>query len=573
MKRSVFAYGLGVICLLAGALPLDAKETVLVKIDRIRPQELLVAGFVLDHDGEVAIDAVGFRDGSKTYDARLSSAWIINADTREEVWALEDADSDRRSRDLREYKDKVDLKKGRYEVYYATFPFGTYDGDFMSWLGGRGWGFDYDDFEDASSDFEIVIRGEGKALSEKDVMAYQKTLTKGAIVSFTALARNQYETVGLTLDRDMDLQIYAVGELTKDGNFDCSWIIDTSTREKVWEFNYWDSERAGGAKKNRVFKETVHLPKGEYALFVATDDSHDYGKWNSAPPSDPYFWGVTIQAADPSAKRYAKVSEYNDVPQKGIIVQLTKLGDSDFERAGFSLSRDTKVRVYAIGEGGRREMYDYSRIINADTREIVWEMEARDTEHAGGAEKNRMFDGMVDLPKGNYLVYAVSDDSHSYHDWNASPPHDQASWGITILAADGNTSNVSSYDETQDKRVLVSLIGIGDNAYERERFELKKASDVNVYALGEGSRGRMYDYAWIENAATGDVVWEMSYRKTDHAGGAKKNRVADARIRLDAGEYIVFYESDSSHSFVRWNASPPADGFNWGITIKLAEAK
>ena len=573
MKRSMFAYWVGVACLLAGVVQSHAKETVLVKMDRIRPQELYVAGFVLDKDGRVSIEAVGFREGSRSFDARLSAAWILNADTREEVWALEDADSDRRSRNLREYKDEIDLKKGHYEVYYATFPFGEYGGNVTSWLGDRNWSFDFDDFKDASEDFEIVVRGEGRSLDQKDIEAYHKQLTKSAVVSFIGLTQNQYKTVGLKLDRDMDLQIYAVGELNKDGNYDCSWIINTKTREKVWEFNYWDSERAGGARKNRVFKDTISLPTGEYALFVATDDSHDFGKWNSAPPSDPYFWGVTIQAADPSAARYAKVTDYNDLPGKSTIVQLTKLGDSDFEKAGFSLSRDTRVRVYAIGEGGRREMYDYGRIVNADTREVVWEMKARDTEHAGGAEKNRMIDEIIELPKGNYLVYAVTDDSHSYGDWNASPPHDQEHWGITLLAADGNMRNVSSYEETQDKRVLVSMIGIGDNAYERERFELKKAADVTIYALGEGSRGRMYDYAWIENDDTDEVVWEMSYRKTDHAGGAQKNRVCDDTIHLDAGHYVVFYESDSSHSFRRWNASPSADAFNWGVTVKLAEAK
>jgi hypothetical protein len=132
--------------------------------------------------------------------------------------------------------------------------------------------------------------------------------------------------------------------------------------------------------------------------------------------------------------------------------------------------------------------------------------------------------------------------------------------------------NVSVYDEAADESVLVRLTEMGNNAYERERFELKKRSKVSIYALGEGTRGRMYDYAWIEDSE-GDVVWEMSYRMTDHAGGAKKNRVYDDTIELDAGRYVVYYESDGSHSFKRWNASPPADGFNWGVTVRLAEVK
>ena len=72
----------------------------------------------------------------------------------------------------------------------------------------------------------------------------------------------------------------------------------------------------------------------------------------------------------------------------------------------------------------------------------------------------------------------------------------------------------------------------------------------------------MDDYAWIEEAGTGRVVWEMTYRMTEHAGGAKKNRMFNDTIRLDKGEYVVYYETDGSHSYEDWNASPPT-GPSW----------
>jgi hypothetical protein len=81
----------------------------------------------------------------------------------------------------------------------------------------------------------------------------------------------------------------------------------------------------------------------------------------------------------------------------------------------------------------------------------------------------------------------------------------------------------------------------------------------------------MYDYAWIENSRTGRIVWEMTYRKTERAGGARKNRMFDDSIFLEAGEYEVFYESDDSHSFVDWNDSPPHDPVHWGVTITRIE--
>lgn len=560
MRPVARARWIAVAFLVVGAAPGRTQETILTQIDQLRVGELEVAGFILREEGEVSIEAIGF-------DSRPSSAWILDAQTRDDVWSLTDAHSERHGRHLREYNDQVTLKAGRYEVYYATYPNGFDDFD---WLGGDG--FDSDDYHRAVRDFEIVVRGEGTALSETEVRDYHKSLTSGALLAVTGVEKNSYEKVGLTLDRDMDIQIYAVGELKRNESYDCSWIVDTRTREKVWEFAYVSSEPAGGAKKNRVFKDTISLPQGDYAVFVASDDSHDSGKWNAAPPYDPFFWGLTLQAADPAASRYAHVHEYEDLPEKNVVVRLTKLGDNDFLQEGFTLSHKTSLRIYAIGEGGRREMNDYSRIVNATTREVVWEMDGRKTEHAGGATKNRIFDSVIELEKGSYLVSAMTDDSHSYHDWNASPPNDRESWGITILAVGDGMKHVTAYEDDHDGGVLARLTGVGDDASETERFALKTPTRVAIYALGEGRSGRMYDYAWIEDAESGRVVWEMSYRMTRHAGGAKKNRVYDDVIELSPGEYVVYYKTDDSHSFRHWNDSPPPDALSWGVTIRLADA-
>ena len=60
-------------------------------------------------------------------------------------------------------------------------------------------------------------------------------------------------------------------------------------------------------------------------------------------------------------------------------------------------------------------------------------MEYRDSEHGGGANKNREFNYSMTLKKGTYRVYYESDGSHSYRRWNADPPRNQELWGITVL--------------------------------------------------------------------------------------------------------------------------------------------
>ena len=41
----------------------------------------------------------------------------------------------------------------------------------------------------------------------------------------------------------------------------------------------------------------------------------------------------------------------------------------------------------------------------------------------------------------------------------------------------------------------------------------------------------------------------MTYRATEPAGGAPKNRRFDGVVTLPAGEYVLRYETDDSHSF------------------------
>jgi hypothetical protein len=111
---------------------------------------------------------------------------------------------------------------------------------------------------------------------------------------------------------------------------------------------------------------------------------------------------------------------------------LTRLGDNVHKREKFTISKVTRIHIYAVGEGDSEEMFDYGWITNDKTDKTVWEMTYRNTEPAGGAMKNRMFDDTVILEAGTYEVYFVTDGSHSYNDWNSAKPRDPASWGITI---------------------------------------------------------------------------------------------------------------------------------------------
>jgi hypothetical protein len=251
-----------------------------------------------------------------------------------------------------------------------------------------------------------------------------------------------------------------------------------------------------------------------------------------------------------------------------VLVDLTRLEDDEAKFGHFSLRRTTDVRVYAIGEGTSSEMYDYGWIVNTANGRTVWQMRYRDTERAGGDGKNRLVDTTISLRRGNYVVYFVTDDSHSYDDWNARAPYDEEGWGIRVTVAgdedDRRSDRVSGGDRWT---VLVQLTDIRDDVRRRTYFTLDRRTKVRVYAIGEGDRNEMYDYAWVEDADTREKIWEMNYRNSEHAGGASKNRMVNASGWLPAGEYILRYRSDDSHSPESWNADPPRDRRNYGVTV------
>ncbi|UCH84610.1 MAG: hypothetical protein JSW50_02635 [Candidatus Latescibacterota bacterium] len=580
--RAFVVIGVAAVAVIVGMpVPAAAASQVLVRLEDMDAGDVEMGGFVLDTGGEVSIEAVGFRARGRGDDLRFSSAWILNSETRKVAWHLKQADSEKLSKHLIEYTAETKLPKGRYEVYYSTYPsFWSHSdidiegvGDFISNILENAFdkGVDYDEYRAVAEDFYIEIRGEGQPLGSQQVRDFQKTLGKNAVVSIAALGNDHYETVGLQLEKPMDLQIYAIGEIREGGSYDYCWITDVDSYRKVWRFEFRNSVHAGGAKKNRMFKGAVKLRAGSYALYCVTDDSHAFGKWNAAPPHDPYFWGVTVQTADPKMARYVQVVPYEHLGEGNAIVELTRLGDDETASQGFTLDTRMQLRVFALGEGGDDEMYDYSWIADAHTRGRVWEMRPAMTEHAGGASKNRVFDGVITLDAGDYIVYAITDGSHSYEHWNASAPHDPERWGITVLVGESDRAGVGTYSEDNDPSILAKITAVGNGKHKMADFDIESNSTVRIYAIGEGGRGEMHDYAWIENRETGRTVWEMTYRMTDHAGGAQKNRMFNDTIALEAGQYAVHYRTDDSHSFSRWNASPPHDPAAWGVTVKLVK--
>jgi len=568
------------------ALPagVRAQDAGTLQIRDLTPGEVRMEAFQIEMPATLRIDAIGAESGGLNRLVRMrnavvrlvsrvidqdvptfveewgATAWIIEAASREMVWRLDAMDTRESDRGLRSFEGELRLSAGTYEVFYASFPHtGGHDHHGPGWL--------YD--RQAASKLRLDLEIEGAELLRVDPAERRARFEASNVIALGRSGGERHERVAFDVARPVDVDLYMVGEATRNRSYDHGWVIDADTREPVWAFDWVRSQPAGGASRNRVVRERLTLPAGRYAAFFSRDGSHGPGSWQALPPNDPAAWGLSIRPVSAADRDAFRTYEYQPVPEGQAIVSMTGVGHDATRSAGFILTRATDIRFFALGEGSDQAMHDAAWLENASTFEPVWTMEFEKTGHAGGAGKNRLFDGVVHLPAGTYIAHYSTDGSHAYDDWNGEPPMDPEFWGLTILPArEELTADMTlPYDRASDPAVIARVERVGSGHHVRRSFQLESDGDVRVYALGEGSSGEMYDYARIMDA-TGREVWRMRYEDTVHAGGSGKNRRVNTVLHLAAGAYDVIYRTDDSHAWDDWNSTRPSDPESWGVTVR-----
>ena len=411
--------------------PPKQRENVVFAATPLGDNENIRRGFALSAPMTLTIDAVG---EGRTEGELNDFGWIVNRADRRRVWEMSFQNSSWAGGAQKNIRSKaqISLPKGEYVLYYVT------DGSHSM----TNWNDNppYDPFA-----WGITL----SAASEKEMKAFRLvpyTEDQNVIVSLVRARDNDYKSSGFVLRETAELRVYAIGELgsSRRQMADYGTILDANTRTKVWTMDFHRTLPAGGDVKNRFIDEVITLPRGSYLVTYQTDDTHSYGSWNADPPFDQEHYGITVMGAgdnwDPSI-----VSPYTEEREKNIVAQIIRPGDNVDASRAFSLDKVTRLRIYAIGEGQNREMYDYGWIEDARTGSTVWEMTYGMTFHAGGGRKNRMVNTTVLLDKGNYRLRFKSDDSHSFGNWNVDPPEDQQFWGITVYRDDGTLPPVAPH--------------------------------------------------------------------------------------------------------------------------------
>ncbi len=291
------------------------------------------------------------------------------------------------------------------------------------------------------------------------------------------------------------------------------------------------------------------------------------------------------------------------------LVALHGLESAEVRSQGFTLPRPMKVHVYARGAALRRlghnrgesPLFAYGWILNATTREVVWQMDVINT------RRDRDFlvaDQYLDLPAGSYEAYYSN---HAYgqglflaqwtrnidrRDLSAklSERHrgflaafgaDEASllrqwrsqvgnYGLELYLPGGDPGDVSLFEAPlRWARVVISLAATRDRGEWQQAFHVQRPVTLHLYALGEGSKRRLSDYCWILDTRTRKRVWEMTPDLAQYAGGSSRNRRQVETLQLPAGDYVATFVTDDSHSPADWTSAPPCDPGLYGLTLSL----
>ena len=438
------------------------------------------------------------------------------------------------------------------------------------------------------------------------VAAASSLAQTGAVIQISDFSKMELKSGGITLPRETELTIHALGggvrktSWNEDGMYAYGWIINADTRELVWKMTY---ENTRSEKGDRAFDGQLRLLAGSYEVYFAAygyiggspfgnfninidrrkgppgDKGRDLGLWqwladlfgdNNTKSWYPRSkrWGIEVSAGS-GASGISTFIPPKDFP--GTLYRSIGVGENAYIKQGFSLGKPLAMRIYAIGEeGSDGEMVDHGWIIDAKMHKRIWEMKSSNLIPAGGGRKNVRFDGTVSFPAGDFILYFITDDSHSADDWNVPPPDDPLNYGVSLMAAERAPKDVFRLSTPkEDQNVIVQLVRIGDKQTRSESFTLKEEMPLRIYAVGErsSSSSEMVDYGWIVNAKTREKVWTMDEERTEHAGGSAINRMLDEVVTLPKGTYTVFFTTDDQHAYGSWEEAPPFDPEHWGITV------
>ena len=403
---------------------------------------------------------------------------------------------------------------------------------------------------------------------------------RSGLVVFENMEPSRLYHATLEVERAVQVSVEARGSYEKEGLLATyGWIVRHEDASVVWQMTPANSvhERGELAKASGQ----ITLSKGHYSVYFTTygDPMQPVGKqswWNTlfgsqkrAWQAETNRWYMTVDVVNAQEKNVVRMMPENPRFPADPTIAWQFVGDR-FEQQNAYLFRVTapaSIQISAIGDFPGNPA-DYVQIESLLEHEAVWKMTQENTQPAGGAIRNRKYEGEVALQPGLYRITYIEDFSHGYTSWEANPPLIPERWGVQMRIFPDQQAHVQELDPWTQPRVA-GIVQVGDDADLSQIFTLDQDATVYLFMMGEMYNNECFDCGWLENEQTNERVWEINTADAKEAGGNNKNRYQDAYIKLPAGTYSLHFKSDDSHSYNHWNTDPPTNPERWGISIYL----
>lgn len=262
------------------------------------------------------------------------------------------------------------------------------------------------------------------------------------------------------------------------------------------------------------------------------------------------------------------------------LVVFVDLEAESLRHAAFELAQPADIAVQVTGsldeDAIPLALAAEGWIIRRADREVVWQMDPNTVERGRGSVARVPGDTLT-LDAGIYDVYYASyggADTHGRRRWRSEA--DQWQFVLRVvdeavvarLLPDQPLEDLDAFDGH-----LVWKTAPMRNDQEKEHlFEVEQAAEFKVYAVGE-IEDEPLDYAWIEDAATGERIWELTKTNTEPAGGLAGNRRFRGSVSLTPGAYRVVAKTNRRHAFGNWEGNPPYDPAGWGLSVYTTDAQ
>lgn len=546
-----------------------APDGVVVLTD-LDDEELYHRAFTLQQPARVAVEATGSFEraasGSTTPPLDVYG-WIVRRGDRSVTWKMDATNTRPERGTVGTVADTLRLDAGTYDAFFTTF------GNAFS--GNRPWRHDEERWRFVLNPVE---GGPGRARPDDDL---EDAAPAGAALLWTSAPtsyRDHREFV-FEVSQASPVRLYTLGQIEEGRPMDYAWIENASTGARAWTMGLDNTQAAGGLPANRRFEGTLTLEPGFYRAVYQTDDTHNPGRWQANPPLDPAAWGLSLYRTETSA-----IAPFDPWQTREPVINMTRVPDDAYRSQAFRVDRPTQVVVYTTGEiTGAEDIWDYGWLEDAASGDTLWTMTWNRSHPAGGSKKNRTEVTFLTLQPGSYTLHYRTDGSHAYDDWNARRPDHPERWGTALFALDDASAIQTGVRASRPPMTaapapapprsfpgastIVAWERVKGEADLTHTFNLDAPARLHIYALGERTMHGWHDYGWIEDATTGETVWEMTSDNTVPVGADGRNRLADATVELAPGRYVAHYASDFSHHFEDFGRDAPQRPEAWGMTI------